>query len=291
MKVFKNEKGKQLILQSYDKLLKMWDVEYIEEDIQTTYGMTHVIKVGDSRKRTVIMFHGVGDNSAIMWLFNAKELSEHFYLIAVDTIGGPNKSIPNEKYNGDFNQIKWVDEVIDGLKVDHPSLIGVSNGAGIIQNYGPRNLEKIDKTVSMAGGLLYGKRVSVSKMLKVFLPEALFPSKKNVIRLLNKLTGEDSAVFTENPALMEHWMLLLKYFNNMSMGFHKMTPLTDDEVNNISKRMLVMIGDEDPIAYSRESEDLLKKMNINYLIVKNTGHAINHEKASLINKTIIDYLK
>lgn len=291
MKVYKNEKGRELVLQSYDRLLTRWGIEIKEEEIKTTYGTTHVIKAGNPANKPLIMFHGVGDNSAIMWIFNAKKLSEFFYLIAVDTIGGPGKSVPNENYDKNFSQIKWVDEIISALQVEKPSLIGVSNGAAIVQNYGARNIERIDRIVSMAGGLLYGKGSPISKMLKVFLPEALFPNDKNVRKLLEKLTGENSAVFIDDRELMEHWSYLLRYFNNMSMSYHKPVVLADEEVVNLKDRMMVLIGNKDPIAYSLESAGVLEEKGISYQILENTGHAINHERAEKVNSILIDYLK
>jgi len=88
MKIFKSAIAQQNILDSYDRLLKMWDVDIEETDIPTTYGTTHIITCGDKTNPPLILFHGVGDNSALMWLYNARELSQHFWVFAVDTIGG-----------------------------------------------------------------------------------------------------------------------------------------------------------------------------------------------------------
>lgn len=63
----------------------------------------------------MILFHGVGDDSALMWVYNAKRLGERYKLYAIDTMGGPGKSVPNENYNKDFDDIKCIDEVLNGL--------------------------------------------------------------------------------------------------------------------------------------------------------------------------------
>jgi pimeloyl-ACP methyl ester carboxylesterase len=112
IKVFKNEKGKERAIESYNKLLGSWDVEAVEMDIQTKCGTTHCIIAGNKENPPLLMFHGVGDNSAVMWLLNMKELSQHFYCIAIDTIGGPGKSVPNDKFNkNEFDQIEWINEI------------------------------------------------------------------------------------------------------------------------------------------------------------------------------------
>ena len=69
--------------------------------------------------------------------------------------------------------------------------------------------------------------------MKIFFPEALFPTKKNVKKLIEKMCGGNSAVFTENKDIMEHYTYLLKGFNNMAMGYHKVRTFSEEEVDNI----------------------------------------------------------
>jgi len=99
MKVYKSEKAKKRIYDTYNQLLDMWGVDKEEQDISTTYGTTRVILCGNKSKPPLVLFHGVGDNSALMWLYNARELACHFRIYAIDTIGGPGKSVPNRNYN------------------------------------------------------------------------------------------------------------------------------------------------------------------------------------------------
>ena len=101
VKVYKNEKAKVRINATYDNLLTKWNVEKEEKDIPTTYGTTHVIQCGYERNPPLVLFHGVGDDTALMWFYNAEALSRRFRIYAVDTLGGPGKSCPNVKYNKD----------------------------------------------------------------------------------------------------------------------------------------------------------------------------------------------
>ncbi|MBN2443337.1 MAG: hypothetical protein JXJ04_18395 [Spirochaetales bacterium] len=71
MQVFKSAKGKEAVYASYDNLLKLWQVPVEQSDLETSYGKIHVILVGDKKLPPLILFHGVGDNSAIMWINNA----------------------------------------------------------------------------------------------------------------------------------------------------------------------------------------------------------------------------
>ena len=112
--VFKSQQGMNEVLSSYNELLKMWGTEISEQDVPTTFGSTHCIIAGSPQNPPLLLLHGVGDNSAVMWPLNIKELSKHFYCIAVDTLGCPGKSIPNESFNKKtFSQTAWINQVAD----------------------------------------------------------------------------------------------------------------------------------------------------------------------------------
>ena len=291
MKVYKSEEGKEKILQSYDKLLSQWGCEKTELDITTTYGSTHVIECGVSNLPTLVLFHGVGDDSALMWIFNAAFLSKHFHIFAIDTIGGPGKSRPNENYNKGFDDILWIDQVLDGLKIDKAFFAGVSNGGYLLQYYTLKHPEKVIKGISIASAVPAGKRKGlIPPLFKVFLPEALFPSDKNVLKLMKKICGKNYNVFTDNPDIMFHWKSLLQGFNNMAMSFHKVRPFTDEEVDSIREKIIYLAGDEDPFQ-KLGGKAALQAYHMKAVFYPDAGHGLNHELAKEINQKILEELQ
>ena len=294
VKVYKSEKGKEAIQSTYDILLKKWGVEYEEADVATRFGSTHVIIAGGKEKPPLVLFHGVGDDAAFMWIRNAKALAANFRIYAVDTIGGPGKSIPNENYGKEFNICPWIDDMLDGLGIEKANIAGVSNGAYITQAYGARRPDRTNKLMCLAGAARIGDEkpgfLDIMKTMKVFFPEALFPTKKNMIRLINKLCGGNAQEFAQEKEVMAHWGALLKHFNKMAMGFHKLEPLSAQEADNIRERAIFVIGDKDPIAYSEESVKILKDTGMDYRIIENAGHALNYEKPDIINALIKDFI-
>jgi len=289
MKIYKNEAAKKKVLGTYDKLLEMWNVEKMEKDISTTYGTTHVIICGDKNSPPLVLFHGVGDNSALMWLYNAKALAQKFRIIAVDTIGGPGKSIPNGNYNKNFDDAQWIDEILAELSLDNVYMAGVSNGAYLVQFYGLHRPEKVSKIVCMAGSIPVGSGSPIKTMMKIFLPEALFPTKRNIVKLIQKLCGKNSTVFTDVPVVMEHYRWLLKGFNNMAMRFHKITSFNDEQVAAIKNKVLYLAGEDDPFMKLGGKADLVR-YSMNATFFPNVGHGINHEMADEINQLMIDFL-
>ena len=291
MKVYKSKEEQKKILQSYDKLLLQWGCDKSEYDIETIYGSTHVIECGDKNLPTLVLFHGVGDDSALMWIYNAAFLSKHFHIFAIDTIGGPGKSIPNENYNKDFDDILWIDQVLDGLKIEKAFFAGVSNGGYLLQYYTLKRPQRVIKGISIASAVPAGKRKGlIPPLFKIFLPEALFPSDKNVLKLMKKICGKNYHVFTDNPDIMFHWKSLLQGFNNMAMSFHKVRVFTDSEVDSIREKILYLAGEEDPFQKLGGKEALLS-YHMNAVFYPDAGHGLNHELAEEINQKILEELK
>lgn len=289
MKTYKSPNAQKNILSTYDELIRQWGVETTPTDVPTRYGSTHVHIFGKPDGAPLVLFHGVGDDSALMWVYNAKALAEHFCLYAIDTLGGPGKSVPNESYNKSFDDGIWLDEVFEGLHLDRVYVAGVSHGGYLAQYYTLIRPERIIKAVSMASTIPAGESGSPMKtMIKIFFPEALFPTTKNVEKLLKKLTGKNSAAFTENPLILEHFTYLLRGYNNMAMGNHKILSFSDEQIDSIRDKVLYLIGEADPFS-QLGGKALIEKYHMNARFFKEVGHGINHEIADEINRSLIDY--
>lgn len=290
IKKYKSVRGGQELIASYDRLLGEWGVPVTEKDIPTPFGSTHVLLAGDPASPPLLLFHGVGDDAALMWVVNARNLAAHFHLIAVDTIGGPGKSEPNEAYFSRFDQAAWIDSLLDALNLAQVNVAGVSNGAYLTQLYAAKRPERVRRAVCMAGGLaVQGQKSPLWRMMKVFLPEALFPTEKNARKLMGKLCANPEALFRQ-AELMRHWLCLLKYFNNASMSKHRITGFNDAEIGLIRERTRFLIGCGDPLGNAAGSAALLDRYGMNYRLVEQAGHAINHEQPAIVEAEMIGFL-
>ncbi len=287
MKKYRSRKRGQEILETYDRLLSSWACEINETDVETVYGITHVIACGRVDAPPLVLFHGVGDDSALMWIFNAPELSGHFHVYAVDTLGGPGKSVPNENYNKDFDDIRWIDGILDGLGLEQAFFAGVSHGGYLVQAYALNRPERVVKGISISGAVPVREGKSAMKaMMKIFLPEALFPTDKNVVKLIRKLSGDHYAVFTENKDIMAHYKALLGGFNNMAMGYHKVRGFSSEEAGRIRDRIVYLVGNEDPFE-KLGGKDALLKNQMDAVFYDHAGHGLNHELSEEINQKIV----
>jgi pimeloyl-ACP methyl ester carboxylesterase len=193
-------------------------------------------------------------------------------------------------YNA-MDQLDWLDQLVRSLKIERAYTAGVSNGAYLAQLITVRRPELIQKGVFMAGvAPVNGKKTNMFKMMKVFLPEALFPNGKNVLRLLRKLSGPEHRVFTDNKYLLDHWTYLLKYFKPKAMTPHKYVIFDKSELEILRKKGLFLIGSEDPLC-GPDSVKILAENNLNYKIIERAGHGINHEQAGKVNSEIIRFFQ
>ena len=303
MKVYRSKKQEQIILQTYDELLELWGCEYVERDIATDFGTTHVIEAGLDGAPPLVLFHGVGDDAALMWIFNAAELGRHFKLYAVDTLGGPGKSVPNQNYNESFDDIAWIDQIFAGLKLERAFVAGVSNGGFLSQYYTLKRSDKVIKAVSISSTVAAAaanetvdpknakkaKAAAMKNMMKIFLPEALFPTDKNVCKLIKKMCGKNYNVFTDNPVIMAHYKGLLRGFNTAAMRYHKVVAFTSQEVDSVRDKIFYLVGEDDPFEKLGGKERLLEN-RMNATFYPEAGHGLNHELSSQINEKIVEVL-
>ncbi len=289
MKTYKSAKWGERIRQTYGQLIKEWGVPVEERDVPTRYGTTRVNVCGKVDGAPLMLFHGVGDDSALMWIYNAKALAERFRVYAVDTIGGPGLSVPNENYNESFDDAVWIDDILKFFALDRVCVAGVSHGGYLTQYYTLMRPERVIKALAMASSVPTSEGGSPMKtMMKIFMPEAMFPTQKNVVKLLKKLSGNNSAAFTDHPLIVEHYTCLLHGFNNMAMRYHKVTPFTDAQIDVVRGKCLYLVGEEDPFAKLGGKAALIEnKMNAEFF--EGVGHGINHEIAGVINQKMLDY--
>lgn len=291
MKIYKSKKAEERIIETYNALLSKWETSVEEKEIVTQYGSTHVIIAGNPQGPPIMLFHGVGDDSALMWLYNAKTLAKEFRLFAIDTIGGAGKSRPNENYNSTFDDALWIDALRQQLGLGKVHLIGVSHGGYLVQYYNLVRHQWVDKVISMASSVPDKQSKSTMQMMmRIFFPEALFPTNQNVKRLLKKLAGEHVEVFIKDDVIMAHYKWLLKGFNNMAMRYHQVRKFSDEEIQSIKENTYYIVGEEDPFERLGGKEALIRH-GMNARFYQGVGHGINHEIAEKINLLVSQILQ
>ncbi|MHA7964575.1 alpha/beta fold hydrolase [Paenibacillus sp. CAU 1782] len=287
---FKNDRQRSKVLDSYDELLKLWDAQVESRYVESSYGRTHVLLAGKPENPPLMLFHGVGDNAALMWALNIGALSDHFYCIAVDTLGGPGKSEPGTRFNqAEFDCISWLEEVREGLRLGCLYAAGVSNGAYIAYRYAAAKPDIVLKAVCMEGGMIPDPLKAMFGTVKMMFPELLWPTDRNLRRVIAKLSSPESDVFERYPALAEHLVLLMRSHNQRAMFPHKPQKYISGEAASLRHKLYFLLGDHHTVA-GPSFVGLLEFEGLRYSIVKRAGHAINHEQPEIVHKGMLSFL-
>jgi pimeloyl-ACP methyl ester carboxylesterase len=283
---FRTEKGREQIERSYGELLAAWPVPWESRLVPTPYGSTHVLIAGPAGAPPLVLFHGVGDDAAVMWLYNIKDLAARYHCYAVDTMGGPGRSVPNEGYGADFRQARWTEAVWRGLGIGKAGVVGVSYGGWLAMEVALSLPDLVDRIVVLAGGIAGGN--PMLRMLKIFLPALLFPSERSMRKALGKLGGP-SAV--EDERLFRHVSLLFRQYNPQAMRYHRTRVFSDEELRGLADRCLWLLGANDVLADVRRSEARFRALGLQFRIIPEAWHSINHNQPQLVDGLVVEFLE
>ncbi len=294
MKVYKTESGERALRASYDRLLGMWGVEIEETYVEGSYGRTHVILAGKPSNPPLLMFHGVGDDSAFMWVKNARELSKRFRLLAIDTMGGSGKSLPGGRYGRGFELPTWYGEILDGLGVEEACAVGVSYGAYHCQLIAHSYPERIKKFVGIAGYLSatgYGgsKYAAILRVMIHTIPVIIMPTRKNIIRAGGKMMGLPPGFLESEPALADHFALINKHYRTQAQFCHKRKTFSPEEIEGFRGKGLFLIGEEDAIVNFPGAVRALRDFRMNQKRFPGAGHALNSVNPREVESEIVRF--
>jgi pimeloyl-ACP methyl ester carboxylesterase len=282
---FKSLEGETAFLAAYDAAMKLWPVPFGEIEIPTRFGSTHVVTCGPKDSPPLVLLHGYWATSA-MWSRNIADFSRDYRVYAIDVMGQPSRSIPDEPVRSAADYVAWLTETLNALQLDRISLAGMSFGGWLALAYAvaaPRRLQKL--VLLSPGGLLpMVTRFSVQGMLMMF-----FPSRWVVNSFMHWLG------FTEDAArpVLELMYLGLKHFRVPPETARIMpTVFSDDELRTMRVPMLLLIGDHevmsDPATALKRARRLIP--NFHGELVPACRHDMCIRQHRIVNARVIDFL-
>ena len=129
--LFKSAQGKLEVLSLYDQKLEELNIDFEYIQVETSFGITNIIATGDTSLPPLIIIHG-SNGCAPIALESYPNLSKRFRVYAVDVIAQPNKSAETRPSMKDEAYGKWINEVINQLKITDVTLAGFSFGGLVI---------------------------------------------------------------------------------------------------------------------------------------------------------------
>ncbi len=112
--------------------------------LPSRFGDTHVLIAGPPDGPPIVLFGG-GNVVGPLTLGWFGPLTERFRIAAPDTIGQPGLSAGRRVSGSDGSLGQWANDVLDGLELDAPGVIGVSYGAGVLLRLAEQAPDRISR--------------------------------------------------------------------------------------------------------------------------------------------------
>jgi pimeloyl-ACP methyl ester carboxylesterase len=283
---FKTPEGQAAFLAAYDAAMKLWPVPYEELEIPGRFGMTHVIVSGPKDAPPLVLLHGYWATST-MWSANIADFSKDYRIYALDVMGQPSKSIPNEPVRNAADYVTWLTATLDALHLARISLVGMSFGGWLALNYAVSAPERVQKLVLLSpGGFLpMVRQFNLRGMLMVF-----FPTRYTVNSFMRWLGFRGIGA---RPVL-DLMYLGLKHFRVLPETARVMpTVFSDDELRAMRIPTLLLIGDHEVISNPGTALTRARRLipDIQGELVRHSSHEMCLSQHRIVNARVLDFLK
>jgi len=233
--IYKSPAGKSEIMALYDAVLARWPVPYEAITIPTRHGETFVIASGDKSAPPLVLLHGSASN-AVSWVGDVTEYSQHFRVYAVDLPGEAGRSAENRPAWDGPGFAEWLDDVLDGLKIQKTALLGISQGGWTALKFATNHPERVTRLVLLTPGGVMPARPS-------FILKAVFLSMfgRWGAERINRIVIGKQPIHPEAVKFMD---AILTHFK-ARMG--KEYLFSDDELKRLTMPTLLIGGTEDAL--------------------------------------------
>ncbi|WP_179020187.1 alpha/beta fold hydrolase [Winogradskyella forsetii] len=211
---FKSKEGKEKIITLYNQKLNDLNIEYLEESIETKFGVTNVIITGNVENPPLLLIHGTGGCAPLI-LESFPNLSSTYCVYAIDVIAQPNKSAENRLDMKSLDYGEWLTEIIILLGLKAVTLVGFSFG-GFISLKTLEFSDRLIKHVFLIAPVYIVNGNPIKNLVNVFIPLKSF-LKNGKQKCIKKVMHE---LFSEYDDFGLNFMAAT--FQNCNMDF---TPL------------------------------------------------------------------
>lgn len=133
----------------YDACLAALPVACESLTVPTRYGETHLLACGPTDAPPLVLLHGT-EGTALSWRHQIADLSAAHRVYALDVIGSAGKSAPiRPAYDGSA-YAEWLSDVLDALRLDAATFVGISNGCWLIFKLAALASERIRRAVLLS---------------------------------------------------------------------------------------------------------------------------------------------
>jgi hypothetical protein len=92
---FRTPRGEAEYMAAYEASMQLWTVPYEAVDLRSRFGSTHVVICGPRNAQALVLLHCFATSSTC-WAYNVAPLSQNHRVYALDMMGQPGKSNPDQ---------------------------------------------------------------------------------------------------------------------------------------------------------------------------------------------------
>jgi pimeloyl-ACP methyl ester carboxylesterase len=221
-----------------------------------------------------------------MWSINIAAFSENHRVYAVDVMGQPSKSLPDEPICNTADFVSWLTVTLDALRLDCVPLVGMSFGGWLALNYAVAVPQRVRKLVLLSpGGLL----PMVSQFFVRGLVMVTLPTRLTVHSFFRWLGFTDPAYAN----MLELMYLGLKHFR-MPLETARIGPavVTDEELRTLPVPTLLLIGDHEVISDPTAALERARRLIPDFRgeLVAGARHEMCVRQHRIVDARVLDFL-
>ena len=288
---FKTPDGETRYLAAYDAALKLWPVPYDEINIPTRFGTTHVVVSGPKDAPPLVLLHGYMATST-MWSPNMADFSKDYRVYAIDVMGQPSKSLPDEPIRNAADYAAWLTATLDGLGLGRILLVGMSYGAWLALNFAIAAPDRVLRLVllSPGGGFIpMVRQFSLRGMLMV-----LFPTRFTVNWFMRWLGITDRSREKAARWVLELTYLGLRHFRMPPETLRVMPTLfSEDQLRAMRVPTLLLIGEHEVICDPRAALARARGLfpDVQGELVPDCRHDMCFSQRAIVDARVLEFLK
>ena len=232
--------------------------------------------------------------TSVMWAPNIADFTNDYRVYAIDIMGQPSKSVPDQPIRNATDYVAWLTATLDGLGLGRISLLGMSFGGWVALRYAVAASDRVRHLVLLSpGGLLsIVRQFGLRAMLMVF-----FPTRFTVNSFMRWAGFTDSPGESDAGPVLHLMHLGMKHFrmpkDTLRVNADAANPLSDDELRSLHMPVLLLFGDGEVIYGSAEALERARRLipHVEGELVPGCRHDMCLSQSRIVDARVLDFLK
>lgn len=283
--IYKSENGKKKSLSLYDKQLSKLNMSFTDIYVETSFGKTHIIEIGNKDGKPLLVFHG-GNSTTAYNLLMSRFLLNDFHVYAVDTIGHPGKSAEVCLSHRGYDYGKWASEVMTQIGYESMCCFGGSFGGGILAKLLCVAPKQVKKAVLLApAGISNAFPIASAKMMIPLIKYRITQKEKYLINTALYMALHKNILDKDTLDIIKD------SFDNVKTKVGMPTNVEPQRISAYTSPALVVAGEKDCLFPAKKVLPKAKEiiLNCKTYMLKGRGHMnVLHRQEK---QMIIDFLK